>query len=184
MDLSEASHEKAVATIKTAESPIHIVVRRKIDPPIECEINSVVSTGTQTDMPTHDVDTDSGIHERFSPRQDELCLGRLKSLDDGTSSSECSHGRFNFSKDDLELAKLRNGFETYEPKCNGNGVPHMTLLVQDVNYVRDGTDENCNVNFEGQSYVTAVSDQVYFDPELDYEYEVCILVKIVYPKLI
>mgnify|MGYP001795636075 CR=1 FL=1 len=176
MNLSEASHEMAVKTIKTAESPIHIIVRRKIDPPIECEINAVVSTGTQTDMPTHDVDTDSGIHERFSPRQDELCLSRLRSLDDGTSSSECSHRRFNFSKDDLELLRMRRSFNTYEPKCNGTSLSsNVTMLVQDVNYVQNVTDENSNVNFDGQSYVTAVSDQVYFDPELDYEYEVCII---------
>lgn len=176
MDLLEATHEMAVRTIKNAESPIHITVRRKMDPPIECEINSVVSTGTQTDMPTHDVDTDSGIHERFSPRQDELCLSRLKSLDDGTSSSESSHRRFNFSKDDLELVRMRNGWDKFETKCCGNNLsPHATLLVQDVNYVRNVTDENSNFGFGGESYVTAVSDQVYFDVELDYEYEVCII---------
>ena len=52
-------------------------------------------------------------------------------------------------------------------------VPRVTLVVKDVNYVNsDVRDENFNESLKGQPFVSAVSDEIYFDPELDYEYEV------------
>ena len=50
-------------------------------------------------------------------------------------------------------------------------LPRVTLLVKDVNYVNH-VDENSNCHLQEQPFVTAVSDEIYFDPEFDYEYEV------------
>ena len=175
VDLSKASHSKAVETIKTATEPIQIVIlRRKLKKSIECHVSEVLSTRTQTDL-SHDVDTDSGIHDRYSPRQD-LQLDGSKFVDDGTSSSECSHRRIDFVRDRLlsltseSLASSENMTST---ETSETSVPRVTLVVKDVNYVNsDVRDENFNESLKGQPFVSAVSDEIYFDPELDYEYEV------------
>lgn len=175
VDLSKASHSKAVETIKTATEPIQIVIlRRKLKKSIECHVSEVLSTRTQTDL-SHDVDTDSGIHDRYSPRQD-LQLDGSKFVDDGTSSSECSHRRIDFVRDRLlsltseSLASSENMTST---ETSETSVPRVTLVVKDVNYVNsDVRDENFNESLKGQPLVSAVSDEIYFDPELDYEYEV------------
>lgn len=98
-----------------------------------------------------------------------------KSLDDGTSSSESSQRRIeSFCRDDVE--NLRSTSESLPSSENIVGseqgtLPRVTLVVKDVNYVHD-VDENSNCDLQGQPYVTAVSDEIYFDPEFDYEYEV------------
>ena len=156
---------------EAATAPINITIQRKVDRAIE-SLNTVVSSGTQTETLSHDVDTDSGIHDRYSPRQDLLQLQRSKSLDDGTSSSECSHRRMDSSRDDLELPNFRGGafpFTSDLPnnsiKSQDDSVHQVSFLVQDANSV---TDDNPNYVFNSYS----VSDQVFFDEELDYEYEV------------
>ena len=140
----------------------------------------MISSGTQTDLclsqEIESMDTDSGIHDRYSPRQD-LLNPFEKSLDDGTSSSECSRRRLeSFCRDDVE--NLRSTSESLPSSENivsseQGTLPRVTFAVKDVNYV-DNVDENSNCRLEGQSYVTAVSDEIYFDPEFDYEYEVSI----------
>ena len=180
MDLLEASHATAVEVIKTASEPLQILVKRKCSDAI-VEDNCVpclTSTGTQTDLcisqDMESMDTDSGIHDRYSPRQD-LLIPFEKSLDDGTSSSECSHRRIeSFCRDVGE--NLRSTSESLPSSENIVGseqgtLPRVTLVVKDVGYVHD-VDENSNCDFQGQPYVTAVSDEIYFDPEIDYEYEV------------
>lgn len=178
IDLSEASHATAVEVIKTASEPLHILVRRKCSDAIVDCVPSVTSSGTQTDLclvqDVESMDTDSGIHDRYSPRQD-LLIPFEKSLDDGTSSSESSHRRIeSFCRDDVE--NLRSTSESLPSSENIVGseqgtLPRVTLVVKDVNYVHD-VDENSNCGLQGQPYVTAVSDEIYFDPEFDYEYEV------------
>ena len=179
IDLSDASHATAVGTIKSASEPLHILVRRKRGESVLDCIPSLASAGTQTDLclpqDIETVDTDSGIHDRYSPRQDMLNPFE-KSLDDGTSSSECSHRRIDcFSRDDLE--NLRSTSESLPSSENivyseQGTLPRVTLVVKDVDYVRH-CEGNTTIQSEGQPYVTAVSDELYFDPELDYEYEVC-----------
>lgn len=176
IDLKKASHKKAVETIKTATEPVQLVVlRRKIERNIEyCTVNEVISTSTQTEI-CHDVDTDSGIHDRYSPRQD-LQLDGCKSLDEGTSSSESSHQRIDTVRERLlsltseSLASLQN---TSSTETSETSVPRVSLMVKDVNYVNsDRTEDRLRESFQGQPFVSAVSDEIYFDPELDYEYEV------------
>ena len=157
---------------KEATEPISIIVQRKVDRTFEC-LNTVVSSGTQTETLSHDVDTDSGIHDRYSPRQDFLQLQRSKSLDDGTSSSECSHKRMDSSRDDLELPNFRGGaFPFTSDLTNNNSLKNQDDSVQQVSFVvqdaNNMTDDNPNYMYN--SY--AISDQVFFDEELDYEYEV------------
>lgn len=170
VDLSEATHTQAVQAFKEAIEPLNIVIQRKVDRAIEY-LNTVVSSGTQTESLSHDVDTDSGIHDRYSPRQDLLQLQRSKSLDDGTSSSECSHKIMNSSRDDLELPNFRGGAFPFSSDVTNNSIKNqddpvhqVSFLVQDANV----TDDDPNYMFN--SY--AISDQVFFDEELDYEYEV------------
>lgn len=178
IDLSEASHATAVEVIKSASEPLHILVRRKCSDAIVDCVPCLTSTGTQTDLcfvqDVESMDTDSGIHDRYSPRQD-LLIPFEKSLDDGTSSSESSQRRIeSFCRDDVE--NLRSTSESLPSSENIVGseqgtLPRVTLVVKDVNYVHD-VDENSNCDLQGQPYVTAVSDEIYFDPEFDYEYEV------------
>ena len=181
-DLSKASHATAVEAIKSASEPLHILVKRKRTDviPFVQYVPEVISSGTQTDLclsqEIESMDTDSGIHDRYSPRQD-LLNPFEKSLDDGTSSSECSRRRLeSFCRDDVE--NLRSTSESLPSSENivsseQGTLPRVTFAVKDVNYV-DNVDENSNCRLEGQSYVTAVSDEIYFDPEFDYEYEVSI----------
>lgn len=180
IDLSEASHATAVEAIKSASEPLYILVKRKrTDAPLESCVPQLASTGTQTDLcltqEVESMDTDSGIHDRYSPRQD-LLNPFEKSLDDGTSSSECSHRRLESFCNDLE--NLRSTSESLPSSENivsseQGTLPRVTLLVKDVNYVNH-VDENSNSQLQEEPYVTAVSDEIYFDPEFDYEYEVCI----------
>lgn len=156
---------------KEASEPIVIAIQRKVDKNIEC-LNKVVSSGTQTETLSHDVDTDSGIHDRYSPRQDLLQLQRSKSLDDGTSSSEYSHRIIDSSRDDLELPNFRGGAFPFtndlSPKNtirSQDDSVHQVSVIKDINNVTDD-----NPNYMYNSY--AMSDQVFFDEELDYEYEV------------
>lgn len=177
-DLSEASHATAVEAIKSASEPLHILVKRKrIDAPLEDCVPRVVSTGTQTDLcltqEVESMDTDSGIHDRYSPRQD-LLNPFEKSLDDGTSSSECSRRRLeSFCRDDVEMRSTSESLPSSENIVSSEQgtLPRVTLLVKDVNYVNH-VDENSNCHLQEQPFVTAVSDEIYFDPEFDYEYEV------------
>ena len=178
-DLSEASHFKAVEVIKSASEPLQIVVKRKlVDESLDDCVPQLVSTGTQTDLSfaqeVESMDTDSGIHDRYSPRQD-LLNPFEKSLDDGTSSSECSRRRLeSFCREDVE--NLRSTSESLPSSENivyseQGTLPRVTRLLKDVNYVNH-LDENSNCKLEEQPYVTAISDEIYFDPEFDYEYEV------------
>ena len=169
IDLKNASHSKAVETIKTASEPVRLVVlRRKFERNIEyCTVSEVLSTGTQTEI-CHDVDTDSGIHDRYSPRQD-LQLDGCKSLDEATSSSE-SCNRIDSVRERL-LSMTSD--TTASTETSEASVPRVTLTVKDVNYVNsEASEEGRRDPFQGQSFVSAVSDEIYFDPELDYEYEV------------
>lgn len=161
---------------------MHILVKRKraTDPALEDCVPRLTSAGTQTDLcfpqEVESMDTDSGIHDRYSPRQD-LLNPFEKSLDDGTSSSECSRRRLeSFCRDDVE--NLRSTSESLPSSENivsseQGTLPRVTLLVKDVNYVNH-VDENSNSQIHEQPYVTAISDEIYFDPEFDYEYEVSI----------
>lgn len=152
--------------------------RKRADATLDDCVPRLASTGTQTDLcltqEVESMDTDSGIHDRYSPRQD-LLNPFEKSLDDGTSSSECSHRRIeSFCRDDVE--NLRSTSESLPSSENivsseQGTLPRVTLVVKDVNYVNH-VDENANCQLQEQPYVTAVSDEIYFDPEFDYEYEV------------
>ena len=166
IDLTEVSHATAVEVIKTASEPLSILVKRKCIDSIVDWVPCLTSTGTQTELFLS--------HDRYSPRQD-LLIPFEKSLDDGTSSSECSHRRIeSFCREDVE--NFRSTSESLPSSENIVGseqgtLPRVNLLVKDVSYVRD-VDENSSCDLQSQPYVTAVSDEIYFDPEFDYEYEV------------
>lgn len=169
IDLRNASHNKAVETIKTASEPVQLVLlRRKFERNIEyCTVSEVLSTGTQTEI-CHDVDTDSGIHDRYSPRQD-LQLDGCKSLDEATSSSESCH-RIDTVRE--RLLSITSD-TTASTETSETSVPRVSLMVKDVSYVKSSEEGLKESNFQDhQPFVSAVSDEIYFDPELDYEYEV------------
>ncbi|XP_067025056.1 E3 ubiquitin-protein ligase PDZRN3-like isoform X1 [Acropora muricata] len=177
-DLSEASHATAVEVIKSASEPLNIVVKRKlVDESLEDCVPQLASTGTQTDLSfaqeVENMDTDSGIHDRYSPRQD-LLNPFEKSLDDGTSSSECSRRRLeSFCREDAD--NLRSTSESLPSSENivsseQGTLPRISRLTKDGNYANH-LDVNSNCPLVEQPYVTAFSDEIYFDPEFDYEYE-------------